>query len=144
VDQRAAERLAVEPLVLLMLAAGGPERMRLSDSWPLHRVLAEQASGASARPWLPRLGHRPDPVLTRRVSGVDEAVLALAESGALVPDGSGWRPSRPAMASARRHLRAMDDDVRADLYRLARAWRELDRAQAERRGRVLHPAGGPA
>lgn len=130
--------------MLLMVAAGGPGRVRLTDNWPLHRVLVERASDPSARSWLPRMGHRPDPVLTRRISGLDDALLALAESGALVPDGPCWRPSRPALASARRHLRAYDDDLREDLYRLGRAWRELDRAQADRRGRVLQAPGGRA
>lgn len=140
----AAERMTLEPLVLLMLAAGGPDGVRLTDNWPLHRVLVQQASVGSAVPWLPRIRHLPDPFLTRRVSGLDEALVALADSGALVPDGSCWRFSRSAMASARRHLPAFDDDVRAHLYRLGEAWRALDRAQAERRGRVLQAAAGGA
>jgi hypothetical protein len=135
-EQR-AEDLGLEPLVLLLLAAGGPGTLRLADNWPLHRVLAEASADTAWAPWLPPLTHRPDPLLVRRVCGLDDALLALATAGGLVPTaGPGWRPSRPARATATRHLRALDHAARDHLTGLARRWWELAGAEAERRGRL--------
>jgi hypothetical protein len=131
--------------VLLLVAAGGPGTVRLTDNWPLHRVLAEASAHTAAAPWLPALAHRPDPLLVRRVSGLDDALLALAAAGGLVPTaGPGWRPSRPARAAATRQLLALDDAAREHLTALARRWCHLARAEAERRGRVLPAAASRA
>lgn len=122
-------------VVLLLLATDGRVRLRLSDNAPLHSALIRSEGSSALQTLLPRVGHRPDPMIGRRVSGLDRALRQLAEDGSLVPvSGSRWRASGSARAVALRDLAALPLAVREGVRDLAYRWHGLATSEAQRRG----------
>jgi hypothetical protein len=133
---------SLDALFLTLMAAGGPDTVTLTDTGALHRLLATATDDPETRAWLPQVGHSPDPLLTRRVAGLDRAVLALATTGRLQPTPGGWCLSSAGQATAERLLRDADARVEDAIRVLAARWRWLALAETRRRDRglqVAHP-----
>lgn len=131
-------------VVLLLLAAEGPSQLRLGDNAPLHITLVDADRDGALAALLPALGHRPDPMIGRRVTGLDSLLRELAEHDLLVPTGESlWRLSAAASTSARRELAALPSQLRTQVNELGRLWRSLARAEAQRRSADF-PADGAA
>jgi hypothetical protein len=130
----ALSHVGLGDLLLLLLAAGAPVPVRLSDNWPLHRALTEVDSHGPMAALLPVIGHQPDPLVGRRVTGLDAALSELARAGALTASsGGGWRPPTVVLRHGRRALAALPPSVRPAVEELAQRWYALTRAEAERR-----------
>lgn len=126
----------LDALVLALLAADGPDKLMLTDTGSLHRLLASAGSDAMARQVLPRLGYRPDPILTRRVVGLDDAMLRLAGTGRLRPKDGGWSLSTTGRAAGKRFLRQYAAPELAQVRELAERWRAAAVAETGRRLRA--------
>lgn len=121
-------------LVLLMVVAGGPARLRLVDNASLHGALASAASWRRPPTPIRGLGHRPDPMVGRRVTGLDAALRRLVRDGLLIPaDGLTWQPSPTAERESRAALAALPSSARASIRRLARFWQDVSEREAARR-----------
>jgi hypothetical protein len=133
---------ALARLVTLMLVAEGPSRIRLADNAALHATFVQAECEGPLAVYLPTLGHRPDPMVGRRISGLDRALQLLATDGTLVPTGgTRWRVSYAAAIVARRELADFPSAARDAIRALSRHWRRLLRAEAERRGTPLAVEG---
>ena len=128
------ERVGLDGLVLLLLAAGGPAELRLVDSGALHRAVVAAYRHGRLAGVVPQLGHRPDPMIGRRVTGLDDALRRLVADDRLVQTSAAhWRITQMASAQARRHLAALSFEHRRVLGELAASWRYLAERDAERR-----------
>jgi hypothetical protein len=134
--------LALARLVTLMMAAEGPSRIRLADNAALHATFVQADCDGPLAFYLPTLGHRPDPMVGRRISGLDRALQLLATDGRLVPTrGARWRVSYAAAIVARREFADFPSAARDAISALSRHWQRLLRAEAERRRTPLAVEG---
>jgi hypothetical protein len=130
------EPLAV--LVLLLLAAGGPRHLRLADNASLHISLVRADNDGSLGEVFPQLGHRPDPMVGRRVSGLDKALRDLVACGSLVPSSAGrWRSSTAASDACKLELATKPPAFRERIRKIANCWKTLAQDEAVRRGRLM-------
>jgi hypothetical protein len=130
---------------LLLVCGGGPPAVRLSDNATLHGTLVRAANDPTFSVLLAGLGHRPDPLLGRRVTGLDQALRQLAEDGILVPSTrSWWRPSAVVRTLTRQRFEALPADRRQVIRELARRWRASAAAESARRGGPELSADGAA
>jgi hypothetical protein len=144
-EKREEVRAALADLVELLLVCDGPPAVRLSDNASLHGTLVRAASESTFAGLLAGLGHRPDPLLGRRVTGLDQALRNLAEDGTLVPSTqSRWRPSAVAETLARQRFDDLPSRQRRVIRELARRWRASAAAESERRRGAEMPADGAA
>lgn len=139
---RADEALTLERLVLLMLVGDGPMDFRLADSAALHATIVQASFDGSLAAVIQRLGHRPDPMIGRRITGLDDALRELADVGTLIPiTDMRWRAALGAEALARCELAALPMETRTLVRDLARHWRKLTNREAARRGAPLQGHG---
>lgn len=124
---------ALDRLVLL-LVADVPVEVRLADSGALHRALVAAQRQGRLPGFVARLGHRPDPMIGRRVTGLDEALARLVHKVRLVEASAArWRVTPMAAAEARRLLAVLPFGDRRAVGELAASWRLLVQQDAERR-----------
>ena len=130
----------LDELVLLLLLAGGPPRLDAGGLVALHAALraalddgvSEEGPLAGA---LAGLGHRPDPLVGRRVTGLDQTLARLRGSGWLTRDQpGGWvLPDEPGRLLAQHLMRMPAEDVQA-IRRLACEWAGVAAAHEALRG----------
>lgn len=135
------DRLGLDGLVLLLLVADAPIHVRLADNGTLHRAVVDAHQKGRLAGVVHALGHRPDPMIGRRVTGLDQALRVLVDSGHLVEASAArWRITNLAAAAARRRLAAFPFEHRRAVGELAASWRHLVRLDAERREPGMHQA----
>lgn len=127
-------------ILMLLCSAEFEEPIGLTDNWPLHRVVVFAADHHAADRLMPSVGHRPDPMVGRRVIGLDRALASLVHRKDLVRNASGWRCSARAAARTTAELNGLDPDELETLRDLALVWRGFLRRQLETR--EAHPTVG--
>lgn len=123
-----------------MLVAGGPPVIPARGNWPLHqtlRELRESASHSGERDLASLLTLRPSADVGLRAEGADCALLALMQSGLLIPEGSGraaaLRVNDEVLVSWRRSLMRLDLRALRLIQRAGTRWRTLAETSAKNR-----------
>lgn len=143
VKEQQTEPAPLGVLVSALLCAGEfTERFDLTDSWPLHEVVIAAAGSNTPVALLSRVGYRPDPMVGRRVVGLDHAIAAMVHEHDLIREGDGWRCSGHARSRALTYIGSLDEAGQAALGGLSADWQRLLRRQRRLRSNP-HPVMGP-
>src|SRR4051812_28679703 len=125
--------LGLGEFVLLALVAGGPPHLRLVDNAALHRAVVSEHLTGQRGCVLSQLGHRPDKMVGRRVTGLDDALRQLIDEGQLVAvPGARWRIAAGAAVDAHDRLAALPFERRRAVGAVATRWRELTERETHR------------
>jgi hypothetical protein len=127
-------------LVGLMISADGPRLIPARIDWPLHQALRElyaEAGRQGLRSQLPDMHPRPDPGVSLRMGGADQALRALAEKRVLIRQGEGRRAQyqvdAEAVVSLRRGLLRLPPALAHLVHRAGTRWEALVATSAKNR-----------